>query len=190
VPYSNIDIINQGLGKFSSSKVSSIVPPHSSLERHCTGYNQWKESELCSGGRRWVFATVHDYDLPQTGYYEGKDRPYEYTLPDTVLRPIRDKYATWRQSQRKIFSVDEDLTIPVVLNVPEADFDPLFIDVLACRVWLECNDFVRQSHTGYDEALAAHQQAIAMAARSNAFTIGPEDVNDDDTAFDYITGRW
>lgn len=189
MPYSHIDIINQGLGKFSASRISTITPPKTSLEVHCTGYTQWKESELSK--RRWVFARNMQYDLPEmTPVTDREDFIYRYVLPDTVLRPVRGKQTEWSQEGRYIFSNVADLTIPVVMNVPEAQFDPLFVDVLACRVWLECWNKVTQTATSNEDAKNAYAEAVREAAKANAFVIGPEDINNDDTAYDFITGRW
>lgn len=188
MPYSKVDIINQGLGKFSSSRINRIDPPSSSLERHCVGYTQWKESELAK--RRWVFATNLALDLPQLSSNEPGAKPYKYSLPNGVLRPLRTSGAEWRQAGRFVFSSQPDLAIPVVYDIPEGQFDPLFVDVLACRVWVECNDFVKQSRSGREDAERAYIEAVAIAAKANAFVIGPEDINNDDTAYAFITGRF
>lgn len=191
MPYTHIDILNQGLGKFSSSKVATITPPHTPLEVHCTGYYQWKESELTRGGRRWVFARDLAYDLPEVATLtNNEDWTYRYSLPPQVLRPLRGKQSEWQQAGRYVYSNTPDLTIPVVLNVSEAQFDPLFVDVLACRIWLECWNKVTQTSTSNKDAIGAYEEAVSSAAKANAFTIGPEDINDDDTAFDFITGRF
>lgn len=187
MPYTDVDIINQGLGKFSSSRIVRINPPKSPLEVHCVGYLQWKESELSK--RRWVFATDLEYELPDVGASGDSQRPYKYELPNTVLRPVRVSGAEWKQQGRKILSAYEGLRIPVVLNVLEGEFDPLFVDVLVCRVWLETNDFVKQSKSGKEEAVAAYDDAVREAAKANAFVIGPEGYTMDDDAFPFITGR-
>lgn len=187
MPYTDVGIINLGLGKYSSSRINSISPGRTPLEVRCTQYPQWKESELSK--RRWVFATDLEYDLPQIAYEDGKRRPYVYELSSNVLRPIRESGATWRQSGRKIYSDVADLTIPIIENIPEADFDPLFVDVLACRVWMETLSLVKESDSGYDVAKDAYIDAVAVAAKNNAYVIGPEDVTSDDDAFPFLRGR-
>jgi hypothetical protein len=189
MPYTAIDMINNGLGKFSSSAINSITPPKSSLERRCASYPQWKESELSK--RRWVFARNEAYDLPQVpkGAGDLNVKEFKYSLPPAVLKPVRDKYANWSQAGRYIYSNTDDLTIPVILNILEAEFDPLFVDVLACRVWMETVNFVTQTDSSLDLAQAAYREAVAVAGQQNAYVIGPEDVNDDDSAYDFITGR-
>lgn len=187
MPYTDVQIINQGLGKFSSSKIQQINPPKTSLEVHCAGYQQWKESELSK--RRWVFGTDLAYDLPYLGASTDSRWPHKYELPNTVLRPIREAGAEWKQQGRTILSTHEDLTIPVVLNVLEAEFDPLFTEVLIHRVWQECVNFVTQSDTGRDRADLAYDNAIKEAAKANAYVIGPEKVNSDDGSFPFLEGR-
>lgn len=187
MPYTNVDIINLGLGKFSSSEIKQINPPLTALERRCSKYGQWKESELTK--RRWVFATDLAYDLPQISFTDGLRFPYKYQLGPNVLRPIRESGATWRQEGRTIISDIADLTIPVVLNILEAQFDPLFVDVLACRVWQETVSTVKESDAGRDRATEAYDDAVTTAAKNNAFTIGPEKYGNDDDAFEFLTGR-
>lgn len=187
MPYTPVQIINMGLGKFASARVRSIAPPSNPLETHCDAYWQWRESELSK--RRWVFAHRAAYDLPYLGDSGDSKFPYKYDLPPNVLRPIRTKGATWRQEGRKIIADVPDLEIPVTLNVPEAEFDPLFIDVLAVRVWIECVGIVRQSNSGKEEAEAAYIEAVREAAKANAFVIGPESIIGNDDAYDFIIGR-
>jgi len=188
MPYTSVQIINQGLGKFSSSKIEQIDPPRNPLERQCAGYTQWKEHELAK--RRWVFATDLEYDLPYLGMTtDRRVNLHKYQLPTTVLRPIRTSGAEWKQQGRTLLSAYEDLTIPVVLNVPEGEFDPLFVEVLVRRVWQETCNFVTQEDTARERADIAYDDAIREAAKSNAFVIGPEAISSDDNAYEFLTGR-
>ena len=188
MPYTDIDLINQGLGKFSSSKINQINPPKTSLERHCTGYQQWKESELAR--RRWVFATDLEYDLPYLGLTTDRRIPlHKYELPNIVLRPIREAGAEWKQQGRTILSQYADLTLPVVLNIAEGEFDPLFNEVLIARIYQETVNFVTQADTGRDRADGVYDEAVKIAGRHNAFTIGPERIDTDDGSYPFLEGR-
>lgn len=188
MPYTDIQIINQGLGKFSSSVINQINPPRTPLERHCTGYPQWKEHELSK--RRWVFATDLEYDLPYLGMTtDRRVNLHKYELPNIVLRPIRTSGAEWKQQGRTLLSAYEDLTIPVVLNVPEGEFDPLFVEVLTRRVWQETCNFVVQEGTERERADVAYDEAVRDAAKANAYVIGPEAISSDDNAYEFLTGR-
>lgn len=144
--FTSVQIINLGLSKIASSRVSRIDPPSTNLERFVAeGYQQWKRSELAK--RRWVFAIDEYYTLTASAVFEGRERPYEYPLPPECLRPIRSKRAEWVQRRRSLYSAYNELTVPLIMNVDEDEFDPLFVDVLSCRIALESVEYVTQSNT-------------------------------------------
>lgn len=186
--FTKLTVINLGLGKIASSQVSRIDPPQSSLERFvAAGYEHWKRSELTK--RRWVFAMDDDVALPQVAFTEGAERPYGYDIPADALRPVRNRTTEWKQRRRRIYSACEGLKVTLIMNVPEAEFDPLFVEVLACRVALESAEFVTQSNSKVQTAEALYTAAVADAGRANAYVIGPEDYNADDSEFDFLNSR-
>ena len=86
--YTKVQIINLGLGKISSSLISRIDPPQSSLERFCAdGYENWKRTEIAK--RRWVFAIDDEVALPMIEERDGSEFRYVYQLPTDCLRPKR-----------------------------------------------------------------------------------------------------
>lgn len=187
--FTNVQIINLGLSKIASSRVSRIDPPVSPLERfEAEGYEHWKRSELTK--RRWVFATEDDYTLTRTETLENVDRPYKFQLPVECLRPIRQRRTEWKQRRRYIYSAYDTLRISMIMNVDEVEFDPLFVEVLACRIALESVEYVTQSNTKKADAEALYRAAVDEAARANAFVIGPEDIAEDDSDFPFITSRF
>ncbi len=187
--FTNVQIINLGLSKIASSRVSRIDPPVSPLERFVAeGYEHWKRSELTK--RRWVFATEDDYTLTRTETLENVDRPYKFQLPVECLRPIRGKRTEWKQRRRFIYSAYDTLRVSMIMNVDEAEFDPLFVEVLACRIALESVEYVTQSNTKKADSEALYRVAVDEAARANAFVIGPEDIGEDDSDFPFITSRF
>lgn len=187
--FTDLQVINLGLGKIAASQISRIDPPVSSLEKFCAnGYPHWKPSELAK--RRWVFATAIDYVLPQVAYLEDTDQPYKYELPANCLRPIRVKRTEWIQRKRFIHSAYEGLKISYIEDVPASGFDPLFVEVLACRVALESVEYVTQSNTKKADAAQLYKMAVSEAAQNNAFVIGPEDIQDDDNVFPWLTARY
>lgn len=187
--FSDVQIVNLGLSKIGQSRIERIDPPRTSNERFVAeGYQHWKRSELAK--RRWVFTIEMNYKLTITEVLDDVERPYVYKLPTECLRPIRDKRTEWVQSRRNLHSSNDELYIDYVANVDSVEFDPLFVEVLACRVALECVEYITQSNSKKAEADAAYRDAVAEAARSNAFTIGPEDIQADDNDFAFLTGRY
>lgn len=187
--FTDVQIVNIGLSKIASSRVSRLDPPQSSLERFiAAGYDHWKRSELAK--RRWVFATEAHYALAKVETLEGADRPYKYSLPVDCLRPVRLKRTEWQQRRRYIYSAEDNLKISYIANVDETEFDPLFVEVFASRVALEAVEYATQSNTKKSDIKTLYDMAVADAAKANAFVIGPEDVVSDDEDFDFITARY
>ena len=187
--FTSVQIINLGLSKIASSRISRIDPPVSSLERFVAeGYPHWKRSELTK--RRWVFATEDNYLLTRTETIDGVAQPYKYQLPVECLRPIRGKRTEWKQRRRFLYSAYDNLRVSMIMNVDEVEFDPLFVEVLASRIALESVEYVTQSNTKKADVEALYRAAVSDAGQANAFIIGPEDIADDDEDFPFVTSRF
>ena len=187
--YTDVQIINLGLAKIGAAKVATITPPRTSIERHCAdGYAAWRDQEITK--RRWVFSTEHDASLTLAATFDGRTRPYRYGVPGDALRVIREGNDDWRQAGEWIDSDDPLLEITYIRKAPERDFDPLFVDVLACRIALECVEFTTQSNTKGETAERRYNAAVREAGRMNAFVIGSEPVTDSDEGYDFITHRY
>lgn len=187
--FTKVQVSNIGLAKISSSFVTRLDPPRSSLERHISaGYEHWKRSELAK--RRWLFATEDDYPLALDETLTDVNRPFKYRLPAEALRPLRDSRTEWQQRKRFIRSNQENLKISFIENVTEEDFDPLFVEVMGARVALESVVFVTLSNPKGVTAQSRYDRAVADAAKVNAFVRGPENVGADDNDYSFITARY
>ena len=148
----------------------------------------WKRTELAK--HRWVFATEYSAQLTINAVVEREDGlNNKYGLPIDCLRPIRTKCTTWVQAGRFIYTDSDTLFIDYIRNVPEADLDPLFVDVLASRVAMESVEYTTQSNTKKSDASILYERSLADAKKANAFTRGPEDIQADDADFGWITSR-
>lgn len=189
--YTDLQIINLGLAKITASRVVQIAPPRTALEVFCSeGYTAWKRGELAK--RRWVFALEDDYPmtLADTLTYSADGRKYKFDIPTEALRPVRQRYTEWKQRGRSLYSSQNELKVQLIMNVPEADFDPLFVDVLACRIAQECVEFATQSAQKAERRDYGYKEAVSIAAKANAFVIGPEDIGADDNDFSFLTERY
>ena len=184
----DVQIINDGIAPLGSSRVRQISPPVSPLEVFMAGrYPQWKRSELTK--RRWVFALVTEYPLTQVSATEVGSRKYKYQLPNDCLRPIRTKTTEWIQKGRYLFSAQSTLSISYIYDAPESDFDPLFVDVLAARIrWGSC-EYISQSQSKKESAKEEYMLSVREAGRANAFTIGPEDIDEDEGEPSWLDAR-
>lgn len=181
----DVQIINNGLSKIASSRVRRIDPPSTPLEAYMSvNYAQWRRQELTK--RRWVFAFVKGYRLTQVSDSEAGDKKYKYAMPIDCLRPIRTKSTEWVQAGRYIYSAYSTLFIDYIRNAPEEDDDPLFDEVLACKIAFESAEYVTQSSTKEAAALEKYKMAIRDAGSVNAFIIGPEDYDEDDDELTWL----
>jgi hypothetical protein len=184
-------VINLGLGKIAASRVVTLVPPKSAIERHCAdGYPVWRDNELEI--REWYFAVEHAQLTvsPLEGQIKPDDgRTYRYAVPNDMLRPIRDKRTEWQQRGAFIYSAQSTLILPYIARRVESVWPSLFIDVVACRVAKECVEFATQSNTKGDSAEMKYEKAVRNAARANAFVNGPIDARLDDANDEWILAR-
>ena len=183
----DVQIINLGLGKIAANQITRIDPPATPLEKYIAPkYEQWKRSELSK--RRWVFATVDDYLLTLNATTVGVERPYSFALPIDCLKITRNNRSEWVQRGRFLNSHYSSLRIQYIRNADESEFDPLFNDVLAARIAVECAEYVTQSTTKKQTAMAEYDDAVSEAGKQNAYVIGPEPVADDPASFTWEMG--
>jgi hypothetical protein len=185
----DVQIINNGLSGLGQSRIRQIAPPITPLEQYCAArYSQQKLSELAK--RRWVFAWAFEYVLTLSETLTtGTAKPYKYALPADCARPMRTKYSEWEQRGRFVYSAYSTLSIDYIRNVTNAEFDPLFNDVLSCRIRMDSAEYVTQSNAKKMTAKEEYKEAVADAAKVNAFIIGPEDIQEDDSDFSWVGAR-
>lgn len=187
--FSKLQVVNIGLGKIAASQLERLDPPRTAVERFVAGsYDHWKRSELSK--RRWVCALEDDVVLGQVQYVEGAERPYVFELPVEALRPVRTTRTEWKQRGRNLHSDNSQLRVQLIMNIDETMFDPMLVEVLACRVALECAEFITQSNTKKADAKTLYDDAVREAAQNNAYIIGPEDIGNDDRQFAFLTERF
>lgn len=187
-----VTIINQGLSKIAASRVASIDPPKTNLERYMLdNYAQWRDEELSA--RRWRFA-LRRIALTQTGEkLEETDQPYRYLIPNDALMPVREKDTEWEQRGTYLYSAYDKLEVEFITRVPERDFAALFVGVLACKIAMESAEYVTQSNTKKDDLMVLYKEAVSRAGRANSFVTGSESlvgIKDDDKGYSWVTERW
>lgn len=187
-----LTILNLALGKLSPSRIRHDNPPRTDLETYMVGhYDVWKHTELTK--RRWVFASVYEEPLTlsetlTSNPHDG--RKYKFALPNKCLRPVRTKYTEWTQHGKFIYSTGSKLSLTYVKDVPENEFDPLFVDVLASWIAIQACQYVTESNTKLQLKREEYRYAVAEAGKVNAFIRGPEDIQEDDGDFSFLTARY
>jgi len=185
------DVCNQGLGKLGASRVNNLSPPVSTLEVKCASeYPQWKASEIKK--RRWVFATtlLSLSALTTTVVSPSDGRMYKFAVPGDMLRPIRQKNTTWVQRGQFLYDYTNLINLEYIRNVPDNELtDVSFVDVLACRVAVECAELASQSPGKKRDAVVMLKDAEDEAGRMNAFTLEPHETGGDDSAYTWDNAR-
>lgn len=183
-------IINLGLGKIGSTQISTYDNPRSPIERFVAeGYPHWRDTELEK--RRWVFSMEVE-KLVQSGKLTDDFGPnvYVFALPDNMMRPIRQMRSTWTIRGRNLYADSEVAYLEYISRRSEQDFPASFREVLACRVAVECCEFVTQSNTKKADAHSLYKDALLDAGRQNAFIIGSEDLETPDELSEWTAARW
>jgi hypothetical protein len=187
------DICNMGLGKLGASRVNNLSPPISTLEVKCAAeYPQWKASELRK--RRWVFATVltslSALTEPAPAGAATDGRVFKFQKPGDLLRAIRPKNCTWVQRGEFFYDFQNTIVLEYIRNTPDSEVtDASFVELLACRVAVECAELATQSPTKKQFAVTMLVRAEEEAGRLNAFVLDPHDVDGDDGAFTWDNAR-
>jgi len=108
-------ILNLGLGKIAASRIVSMDPPRSPIEKHCAqGYVHWRDLELAK--RDWMFAYISGYPLtsegpPLTSPTDG--RAYRFGLPTDFIRPLRSKATEWERRGGYLYSASSTHSIAI-----------------------------------------------------------------------------
>lgn len=184
-------IINLGLGQLGAYYVTSLEPANTAIEkRMALHYEQWRDSELTRG--RWVFATGFANLVGTVGPDATEQRPYAYLAPTDYLSIVRERSAKWQVKGKYIYSPVAIQTIEYKRRVPEDQFDPLFVDVLAARIAWENCEWVTQSNTKKADAERAYQTARRFAVVNNSLILDPEpsEINDEDDTWIQARAGW
>lgn len=187
--FTDVEIINLGLGSFGQYQIKRIDPPSSALEVFCAiKYIAWKRSELTK--HKWLFATEYTTLTPTEIVADNPyERPYKYTIPTWALRPVREKDLEWIQRGRFLWSSNNPLGIEVIRDVPEEEFDPLFVDVLAARIAIETVEYATQNSAKSSQMESRYEAALDAAKQVNAFVRGSQKIKNDDADYDYLNYR-
>jgi hypothetical protein len=106
------------------------------------------------------------------------------------MRPLRELGVTWEQRGRYLYNRTNTLTLNYIKRVVEADFDPLFVGVLAARVAEELCEYVTQSNLKKADAHVQYDKGLRRARSANAVIIGMDDrIEEPDEDDEWIQGR-
>lgn len=145
-------------------------------------YPHWRDAELRR--HRWKFS-IETRRLTPVGdpLAIGPNAPLSYfQIPNEAVRAIRNVETTWTLTtgRRLLDASTTFIDVDFVFARLPAEMDPLFIEVLACRLAHACTEKINQSNEKKKDLWDQYTFALAEAKRANAYEAGPEawvDVN-------------
>jgi hypothetical protein len=179
-----VSICNLALQKLGAQRITTL-DEDSNNARHCNAiYEQMRDKELRAN--RWKFSICRATLAPSATEPEF-DFAYAFPVPTDFLRLLPPNRTTldWTlesvDGTQHILTNDGDtLEIRYIKRVTDvAQFDHLFVDMLACSMALQLCEPITQSNTKKDSIKEDYKRARAEARLVNAFEQTTEDDPED-----------
>ena len=176
---STVSIWNLALQKLGQARVSSPTED-SSTARHCsTCYEILRKAELRKVA--WNFSVLRAILAPSATTPEFT-YSYAFPLPPDCLRVLLPPRLglDWKienvDDRSSILTNDgSTLYIRYIQDVTDPTrFDPLFVDMLACKMAWQMCEAITQSNTKKDAVMLEYKEARNEARRLNAFEKIPD----------------
>ena len=180
---SEVSIANRALTKLGADRILMLTDESQTARTINSMYVDVRDAEI----RRytWKFSIKRTslsalVTPPAWGY------KYQYPLPSDYIglvqvnefysRP-RDRKAAWSIEGDSILTdFDAPLKLRYKARIENADlYDPLFVEVLACKLAMEACETLTQSGSKYDAAAQGYKFALSEAARQDALENPPEE---------------
>lgn len=176
-----VQICNIALQKLGAERITSLTQDHPNA-RHCNvAYEPMRDAELRA--HPWSFAKSR-VTLAPDATAPAFDYDYQFTLPSDCVRPLLPPtYALdWKLEGGKILTNDGDsIDLVYVARVTDPNLmDPLFREMLSCRIALQLCEAITQSNTKKESIREDYKAAQREARRVNAIEHTAEDTPDDD----------
>lgn len=192
---SQTDLCNSALQRLGAATIMSIGDNSREARACAVAYDSTRKSELRK--RKWLFATKRKTlaaasTAPEFGY------AYAFPLPSDCLRVLlpRDSSLDWKIESRQILTNSRvsplmigdptpavsgsALFLNYIADVEDAtSFDPNFYDMLAIQLAIRLCEPLTNSNQKKASLLAEYKDAIASAAKSQAFEMLAQDPPDD-----------
>lgn len=172
---SEVDICNRALQKLGAARITSLSQNSTEARAANLAYEMVRDAELRA--HPWNFAITRttlaeDATAPDFGYAA------QFTLPVDCLRLLPPDGVSsnfnsldWKIEGRKILT-DEETSLEIRYIKREEDtaqYDPLFVEALACAMAVEMCEELTQSNTKAQIVREDYKRAIREARKMNAF---------------------
>jgi len=180
---SDVSIANRALTKLGADRILLLSDETQAARTINSMFYDVRDAEI----RRytWKFSIKRTslsalVEAPAWGY------AYQYPLPadylgliqvnELYVRP-RDRKAPWSVEGGNLlcdFEAPIKVRYKARIDNPSL-YDPLFVEVFACKLAMEACETLTQSNTKYDAAAQAYKFALSEAARQDALENPPEE---------------
>lgn len=181
---SDVSIANRALTKLGADRILLLTDETQAARTINSMYADVRDAEIQR--YHWKFSIKRTslsalVAAPAWGY------DYQYQLPADYLgliqvgeyyaRSLNDKTAPWSVEGGMILTnLDAPLKLRYKARIENAAaFDPLFVEVLACKLAMEACETLTQSGSKYDAASQGYKFALSEAARQDAIENPPDE---------------
>lgn len=184
---SKVSIANRALTKLGAERLLLLSDDTQQGRTLNSMFDDVRDAELRR--HRWKFAIKRD-QLPALVAAPAWGYQYQYPLPADYLALVQanDVYvrsggkgsALWSVEGRRILTnIPAPLMVRYVARIENAGlYDPLFVEVLACKLALEACETLTQSNTKHQAMADAYQFAVTEAVRMDAIENPPDELPD------------
>lgn len=167
---SEVGICNIALQKIGAARIVSLKEEGRNANSCNSCYEEMRDAEL--EAHRWNFAKKR-VELTADSEAEIFDDKHVFTLPADCLRVLlpQDIDLDWQIENGQIITNEAGpLRVIYVRRVTDPnDMNPLFREVVACRVAAQICEQITQSNAKLVAVAEQHRMALKEARRTNAF---------------------
>lgn len=182
---SNISIANRALTKLGADRILLLTDETQAARTINSMFEDVRDAEVRR--YRWKFA-IKRATLPALAEAPAWGYKYQYPLPADYLGlvQVNEFYVRSGVKYKAAWSVEAgnilcDFEAPLKLRYMSrvenpAAFDPLFIEVFACKLALESCEALTQSANKYQQMAEAYKFAVSEATRQDAIENPPDEL--------------
>ncbi len=184
---SEVAIANRALSKLGDDRILLLTDDVKAARTLRDMFDPVRDAELRR--MRWKFAMVRT-SLPALVATPAWGYTKQYTLPADYLAmvQINDYHVQLRSKVRPPYSIENGfiltdyeapLKIRYISRIENTSlYDPLFVEVLACKLAMEACETLTQSETKFTRCADQYKWALTEAVRQDAIEMAPEEFPD------------
>jgi hypothetical protein len=182
---SEVDIANRALTKLGDQRILTLTDNTKPARELNSMFTLVRDQEMRR--HRWKFAIKRDQltadaVAPAWGFQYAYELPSDYLglvqVAEFYVRPYVKHQGRWMIEGHKLLSDDPpQLKFRYLARITNPGlFDPLFVEVFACKLAYEACETLTQSSTKKEGLAADYKFALAEAVRCDALEIPPDEL--------------